>query len=56
MEEAFCTLTEEYFVSKRQAPGPQTKAKISKRLLDVANKFEYSKVRATIRAQVSRFQ
>ena len=40
MEEAYCTLTEEYFVSKCQAPGPATKSKISKRLLDIANKFE----------------
>ena len=56
MEEAYCTLTEEYFVSKCQAPGPTTKVKISKRLLDIANKFEYSQVHAAIRAQVSRFQ
>ena len=56
MDEAYCTLTEEYFVSKCQAPGPTTKSKISKRLLDTANKFEYSKVHATIRAHVSRFQ
>ena len=32
MEDAYCTLTEEYFVSKCQAPGPATKSKISKRL------------------------
>ena len=56
MEEAYCTLADEYFVSKCQAPGPATKSKISKRLLDIANTFEYSKVHATIRAQVSRFQ
>ena len=56
MEDAYCTLTEEYFVSKCQAPGPATKSKISRRLLDVANKFEYPKVHATIRAQVSRYQ
>ena len=56
MDEAYCTLAEECFVSKCQAPGPATKSKISKRLLDIANKFEYSKVHAAIRAQVSRFQ
>ena len=56
MEEAYCTLTEEYFVSKCQAPGPATKSKISRRLLGVAHTFEYSKVHATIRAQVSRYQ
>ena len=56
MDEAYCTLTEEYFVSKCQAPGPATKSTISKRLFDIANKLEYSKVHAAIRAQVSRFQ
>ena len=56
VEDAYCALTEEYFVSKCQAPGPATKSKISKRLLDIADKFEYSKMHATIRAQVSSFQ
>ena len=56
MEEAYCTMAEEYFVSKCQAPGPATRSKISKRMLDIASKFEYSMVHAAIRAQVSRFQ
>ena len=56
MDEAYCTLTEEYFVSKCQTPGPATKSKISKRLVGITNKFEYAKVHAAIRAQVSRFQ
>ena len=56
MDEAYCTLTEEFFVSQCQTPGSATKSKISKRLVDITNKFEYSKVHAAIRAQVSRFQ
>ena len=54
MDEAYCTLAEEYVVSKCQAPGPATKSNISKRLVDIANKFDDSKVHAAIRAQVSR--
>ena len=54
MDEAYCTLTEEYVVSKCQTPGPSTKSKINKRMVDCMSKFEYSKVHATIRAQVSR--
>ena len=56
MDEAYCTLTDEFFVSQCQTPGSATKSKISKRLVDIANKFDYSKVRAAIRAQISRFQ
>ena len=40
MEEAYCTLAEECFVSLCQAPGPATQSKIRKLLLDIANKFE----------------
>ena len=54
MDEAYCTLTEELFVSKCQMPGPATKSKIIKRLVDIANTFDYSKVHTAIRAQVSR--
>ena len=54
MDEAYCTLTEELFVSQLQKPGPRTMSKISKRLVDIANTFDYSKVHAAIRAQVSR--
>ena len=56
IEEAYSTLAEEYFVSKCQAPGPATKSKISQRLCGIASTFEYSKVHATIRAQVSHYQ
>ena len=56
MGEAYCTLTDEFFVSQCQTPGSATKSKISKRLVDITIKFEYSKVHAAIRAQVSRFQ
>ncbi len=56
MQEAYLTLTEEYFVAKCFNPTPSTRTKITKRLLDIADKFDYSKVHATIRAEVSRYQ
>ena len=56
IQEACLTLTEQYFVSKCQNPTPTTKTKIAKRLLDIKDKFDYSKVHATIRAEVSRYQ
>ncbi len=37
-------------------PTPTTKTKITKRLLDIKDKFDYSKVHAAIRAEVSRYQ
>ena len=52
----YLTLTEEYFVSKCANPTPATKGKITKRLLDITDKFDYSKVHPTIRAQVALFQ
>ena len=51
---ALLTLTEEYMASKIVSPDSKTKSKLSKRKLDITDKFDYTDVHATIRAEVAR--
>ena len=51
---ALLTLTEEYMASKIVSPDGKTKSKLNKRKLDITDKFEYTDVHATIRAEVAR--
>ena len=56
LQKGYCTLTEEYFVSKCHNPSATTATKLNKRLVDIADKFDYSSVHATIRERVSQYQ